>query len=113
MSAIHNTPWTQDELKIKDDINGLYQTMNNGGVTPDGVRLTVSDAISVSNAPVMFKRVITEVMQEAIEPVLVGTRLLTPLRFDGYGAQITFGTMGAIGNKSLEMAEGQDRKSVV
>lgn len=108
MSAIHNTPWTQDELKIKDDINDLYQTMNNGGVTPDGVRLTVSDAIAVSNAPVMFKRVITEVMQEAIEPVLVGTRLLTPLRFDGYGAQITFGTMGAIGNKSLEMAEGQE-----
>ena len=108
MNRTHFTPWTAEELSIKSEIQDMYSTMTNGGVNPDGARMTIQDAISVANAPLMFKRVITEVMQEAIEPVLVGTKLLTPLRFDGYGAQITFGTLGAIGNQNLDMADGQE-----
>lgn len=54
-----------------------------------------------------FKRVITEMVQETIEPVLVGTRLLNIVRMDGYGTQVNFGTLGAIGPADLSMAEGQ------
>ena len=46
-----------------------------------------------------FKRVITEMIQETIEPVLVGTRLLNIVRMDGYGTQVNFGTLGAVGQQ--------------
>ena len=56
----------------------------------------------------MFKRVITEVMREAIEPNLIGTSLLQRIDFDGYGVSISFGTLGATAGLALDMAEGQE-----
>lgn len=108
MKRIHNTPWSADELKLKDEIVAMRDTFENGGVTSEGAKLTLSDAISTPNAPLVFKRVITEVVQEAIEPVLIGTRLLQRIGFDGYGAQLTFGTLGAVGLKDLDMGEGME-----
>lgn len=105
---IHQTPWTKQELDCKDEINDLYTAFNSGGVTADGMKLSISDAINTPMASMSFKRVITEVMQEAIEPILVGSRLLTMIRMDAYGTQINFGTLGAIGPADLSMAEGQE-----
>ena len=108
MKRIQNTPWTAEELSIKDEIIEMRDTFESSGITSDGARLSISDAISTPNAPMVFKRVITEVVQEAVEPILIGSRLLTRIGFDGYGAQITFGTLGAVGLKDLDMAEGQE-----
>ena len=105
---IHQTPWTKQELDNKDEINDLYTAFNNGGVTSEGMKLSLQDAVNTPMASMSFKRVITEVMQEAIEPILVGTRLLTTIRMDAYGTQINFGTLGAIGPADLSMAEGQE-----
>ncbi len=105
---IHQTPWTKQELDCKDEINDLYTAFNNGGVTSDGMKLSLMDAVNTPMASMSFKRVITEVMQEAIEPILVGTKLLTTIRMDAYGTQINFGTLGAIGPADLSMAEGQE-----
>lgn len=105
---IHQTPWTKQELDCKDEINDLYTAFNNGGVTPDGMKLSLQDAVNTPMASMSFKRVITEVMQEAIEPILVGSKLLTMIRMDAYGTQINFGTLGAIGPADLSMAEGQE-----
>lgn len=105
---IHQTPWTKQELDCKDEINDLYTAFNSGGVTADGMKLSISDAINTPMASMSFKRVITEVMQEAIEPILVGSRLLTMIKMDAYGTQINFGTLGAIGPADLSMAEGQE-----
>ena len=105
---IHQTPWTAEELAVKDEINSLYTAFNNGGVTSEGLKLTVSDALNTPMAPMSFKRVITEVIQEAIEPILIGSRLLNTIRMDGYGTQVNFGTLGAVGPADLSMAEGQE-----
>lgn len=105
---IHQTPWTKQELEIKDEIFDLDGTFRNSGITPEGVKLTLSDAVNTPSAPMAFKRVITEMVQETIEPVLVGTRLLNIVRMDGYGTQVNFGTLGAIGPADLSMAEGQE-----
>ncbi len=99
--------WTPEELDKKDEINDFRYVFRNGGVTPDGARMSIQDAISTPSSPMMFKRVITEVVQEAIEPNLIGTSLLNRIDYDGYGTTITFGTMGAISGE-LDMAEGQE-----
>lgn len=99
--------WTQEELELKDEIVDFRHAFRNGGRTLDGAKLTIEDAISTPHAPLMFKRVVTEVLQEAIEPNLIGTSLLNRIDFDGYGASITFGTLGAISGE-LDIAEGQE-----
>ena len=99
--------WTGAELEKKDDIEDFRFVFRNGGVTADGDRMSIQDAISTPSSPLMFKRVITEIVQEAIEPNLIGTSLLNRIDYDGYGTTITFGTMGAISGE-LDMAEGQE-----
>lgn len=99
--------WTPKELELKDEIAHFRSAFLNGGMTQDGDRLTIQDAISTPNSPLMFKRVITEVVQEAIEPLLIGTSLLNRIDYSGYGTSITFGTMGAISGE-LDLAEGQE-----
>lgn len=101
--------WTPEELAIKDDINDFRDAFLNGGIsTKTGAAMSIADAVSTPNAPLMFKRVITEVIQEAIEPNLIGASLLSRIDFNGYGTQISFGTLGGIGGASLDMAEGQE-----
>lgn len=99
--------WSPAEIAAKDDISDFRYVFRNGGVTPDGDRMTLQDAISTPSSPMMFKRVITEIVQEAVEPNLIGTSLLSRIDYDGYGTSITFGTMGAISGE-LDMGEGQE-----
>jgi hypothetical protein len=105
--AVIRDYWSPEELKIKDDIDHFRYTFRNGGMTPEGDRMSITDAISTSGSPLMFKRVISEIVQEAVEPNLIGTSLLNRIDYDGYGTTITFGTMGAISGE-LDMAEGQE-----
>lgn len=100
--------WGQSELKIKDEIQEFRHAFRNGGLTQDGTRLKFEDALSVPNAPILFKRVITEVVQEAIEPYLIGTRLLSRIDFDGYGLKILAGVAGGALSGELDLAEGQE-----
>lgn len=100
--------WTDKELKIKDEIAQFRHAFRNGGMIDGGNRLTIQDAFATPNAPIMFKRVVQEVIQEAIEPNLIGTRLLSRIDFDGNGISITFGTMGGSTAMQLDIAEGQE-----
>lgn len=99
--------WSPEELAIRDEISDFRYVFRNAGMTPDGAKMTVQDAISTPSSPMMFKRVITEIVQEAIEPNLIGTSLLNRIDYDGYGTSISFGTLGAISGQ-LDMAEGQE-----
>lgn len=99
--------WTPAELKLKDDIANLRYAMHNAGHTPDGMKLKIADAIATPSSSLMFKRVVTEIVQEAIEPLLIGSRMLYRIEMGDYGTQITFGTMGAISGE-LDMGEGQE-----
>lgn len=98
--------YNQDELKVLDEIKELKAVVASGGNTSDGVKLTINDAMSMPNAPLVFRRVITEIVQEAIEPTLIASRLLDRIDYEGYGSTITFGTIGSMGTMNLDMAEG-------
>ena len=75
--------YSHDELQVLDEIRELKAVVASGGKTAEGVKLTVADAMSMPNAPLVFRRVITEVVQEAIEPTLIASRLLDRIEYDG------------------------------
>ena len=100
--------YTHDELNVLDEIKELKAVVASGGMTADGVKLTVADAMSMPSAPLVFRRVITEVIQEAIEPTLIASKLLDRIDYEGYGSTITFGTIGSMGTMNLDMAEGSE-----
>ncbi len=81
---------------------------NNGQVPnsdSENEKLTVRDAVSTTNAPLLFPKVVNQIVREAGEPVLVGTNLLTRIQYK-YGQNITFPAMGAM--TAADIAEGQE-----
>ena len=97
----------EKEFTIQDSIHEVQSIMSTGHST-DGVEMSFSDALAVPNFPIAFRAIVTTLIQEAIEPVLIGEKLLQKLRFDGIGTTISFQTFGALGMENLDMAEGQE-----
>ena len=86
-------------LKI-NDANELGYMFGNAGrlpteSKPDVPQSRLQDALSVPNAPLLFPKVINNIIREAIEPLLVGTSLLQRINYQ-YGQTITFGATGAL-----------------
>lgn len=105
-------PYNTKELQLQDEIQSVRTLFKQGGVSSEGAQITLRDALSTPDAPVAFKRVITEIVQEAIQPLLIGERLLDRISFPGASNQVTFRTFGAIGSEDLSMAEGQEYPEV-
>ena len=79
---------------------------NNGKVGPGkGDAVTLTDALSVPNAPLLFPKVISNIVREAVEPLLVATSLLQRINYS-YGQTITFPAVGALA--AADIAEGQE-----
>jgi len=93
-----------NELKINDSAQMEYvwrtgKDPNSGGL----VKLT--DALSVPDAPLLLPKVMSNVVREAQEPLLVGTSLLQRIQYS-YGQTITFPAVGAL--VAADIAEGQE-----
>jgi len=79
----------------------------NGGILRDGTQFTIGDAIALSkdtkfadaisaaDMPMWIPRVINTQIREAIEPVLVGEKLLNRIQFQA-GQQVSVGALSAI-----------------
>ena len=76
------------------------------GRTVEGRPVELKDALSTSNAPLFFPKVIQNIVREAAEPLLVGTSLLQRVNYAGKGQLITFPATGAI--TAADIAEGQE-----
>lgn len=100
----------------------LRYVWNSGGILPpDGTqertdliltqlrdkdeRVKIQDALAVPNAPMMFPKVIQNIVREAVEPLLIGTSLLTRINYQ-YGQTITFGATGGL--VAADIGEGQE-----
>jgi len=83
------------ETRIEDA--KYYQFIfQNNGVSPDGsARMKIEDMIATQTASQWMPKVISNIVKESMEPILVGTRLLQRLNYS-YGQVITFGAMGAM-----------------
>lgn len=92
------------DLEIKDAKQFEYLWRNSGKLG-DGERIKLEDALSVPNAPVLMPKVISNIVKEAQEPLLVGTSLLQRINYS-YGHTITFPAVGAL--VAADIAEGQE-----
>jgi hypothetical protein len=89
------------------DIRQYQAIWENNGInlmTPDVLPMTVTDALATSNAALWLPKVISNIVKEAAEPLLVGTSLLERINFK-YGQTITFPAVGAL--VAADIAEGQ------
>lgn len=92
------------ELKIKDAKEFEHLWRANGRLE-DGVRIKLEDALSVPNAPLLMPKVISNIVKEAQEPLLVGTSLLQRIQYS-FGQTITFPAVGAL--QAADIAEGME-----
>lgn len=90
------------EIKDAKQLEFLWRNNGNAG---DGNRISLKDALSVPNAPMLMPKVISNIVKEAQEPLLVGTSLLQRINYS-YGQTITFPAVGAL--VAADIAEGQE-----
>jgi len=91
-------------LEFKDARQLEFMWRNNGRLE-DGTEIKLEDALSVPNAPMLMPKVISNIVKEAQEPLLVGTSLLQRINYS-YGQTITFPAVGAL--VAADVAEGQE-----
>lgn len=92
------------EVELKDLQNYEWMWKNNGR-SLDGKTHELKDALSTTNAPLLLPKVISNIVKEAAEPILVGTSLLQRINYS-YGQTITFPAVGAL--TAADLAEGQE-----
>jgi len=91
-------------MEFKDLVAYEFVWRNNGQ-TFDGKEINLNDAISVPNAGMFLPKVISNIVKEAAEPLLVGTSLLQRIEYHA-GQTITFPAVGAL--VAADIAEGQE-----
>jgi hypothetical protein len=91
-------------LEIKDAKQFEYLWKSNGKLD-NGERVKLEDALSVPNAPMLMPKVISNIVKEAAEPLLVGTSLLQRINYS-YGQTISFPSVGAL--QAADIAEGME-----
>jgi hypothetical protein len=94
-----------DQYKLQDWQEFKWIWENNGQLPDSEEKLELTDALSTTNAPLLFPKVINRIVKEAAEPLLVGTNLLQHIRYS-YGQTITFPAVGAL--YAADIAEGQE-----
>lgn len=97
---------SQSELRANiTDAAGLEYVWRKGKDPVSGKNVKIEDALSVPDAPLLMPKVISNVVREAAEPLLVGTSLLQRINYS-YGQTITFPAVGAM--TAADIAEGQE-----
>jgi hypothetical protein len=87
------------------DAKQLEYLWRTNGKVEDGPQFKLEDALSVPNASVLMPKVISNIVKEAVEPLLIGTSLLQRINYS-YGQTITFPAVGAL--VAADIAEGME-----
>jgi len=98
-----------DQSKVLDSYKKRVKQFefiwNNDGMDLDGSEWKVQDMYSVPDAPILMPQVISTVVREAIEPMLIGTSLLQRINFS-MGSTILLPSMSALSVAELDIPEG-------
>lgn len=92
------------EIKDIRQYQAIWQNNGFDLTNPASGQMKVEDALATSNAALWLPKVISNIVKEAAEPLLVGTSLLERINFQ-YGQTITFPAVGAL--VAADIAEGQ------
>lgn len=111
--------------KEKESIQFIRGLFDNSGKTADGASVSISDALTgnipelkfsdafaTPNFPIAFKRVVEEFVISAVEPNLIGQRLLQKIYIDPNITQVNVSTYGAIEVHDNSVAEGGEYPEV-
>lgn len=98
-----------DNNKVLDHFKSRFKQFDfiwrNGGMDVDGKEWSVKDMYSVPDAPVLMPKVVSSVVREAIEPMLIGTSLLQRVNYS-MGQTIMLPSYGALSVAGLDIPEG-------
>lgn len=92
------------KIEFKDQTTYEFVWRNNGR-TLEGEQVEMRDAISVPNAGMFLPKVVSNIVKEAAEPLMIGTSLLQRIEYHA-GQTITFPAVGAL--VAADIAEGQE-----
>lgn len=90
-------PHADDELRFRDD----KEREKNRILYPD-----LLDALTVSESTIFIPRVLTNIVREATEPVMVLQNLFRRLRVPGAASVVSFPSVGAI--RAFDIGEGME-----
>jgi len=98
-----------DQGKILDEFNKQVKrysfVWNNSGMDVDGTEIKLEDMYSVPDAPILMPKVISTVVREAIEPMMIGSSLLQRINYS-MGQTILLPSMSALSVAELDIPEG-------
>lgn len=78
---------------------------DNSGMDVDGARYSIQDMYSVPDAPILLPKVMSSVVREAMEPLMIGTSLLQRINFS-MGQTILLPAASALSVAQLDIPEG-------
>lgn len=83
-------------IDFTDNHSAAYRIWKNRGFDPvAGKQYEMKDLLTTSNAPIWVPKVITRIVKEAAEPLMIGSSLLQKINIP-FGQQIQFSSMGAL-----------------
>jgi len=88
----------------KDASSRIDFIWNNNGVDAEGVQWALKDMYATPDAPVLLPKVVTTVVREAIEPMLIGTSLLQRINFT-MGQTLVLPSASALSVAELDIPE--------
>lgn len=101
----------QDMAEVNDAAEVKFKDFEKAWRTPghtlsNGKNLRLQDALTMWEAPIYIPKVISNNIQEAVEPMLIGTSLLEKVGFQGPGTFVDMPVMGAV-DGDFEIGEGE------
>lgn len=103
MSNKRMVQMTDEELKLQDRFTAIF--MSNGYDPDVKKQITIKDALDIQNAAFMIPRAMTQIVQEGIEPLLIGTSLLQKIQYQP-GMQTVFPAIEPL--RAEEAGDGMD-----
>ncbi|TSA39426.1 hypothetical protein D4R30_01080, partial [archaeon] len=70
---------TAENLKLQDRFMAIFGS--NGYDPETGTTASIKDALDIQNAAFMIPRAMTQIVQEGIEPLLIGEKLLQKIQY--------------------------------
>lgn len=97
----------QDKVldSYKNRLKQLQFIWNNNGMDADGTEWKITDMYSVPDAPILLPRVVSSVVREAMEPMMIGTSLLQRINYT-MGQTILLPAASALSVAELDIPEG-------
>lgn len=89
------------DIAVKD----IVSCLRHAGRDRRGEYITIQDALNVPNAGIIFKRAITEIIQNSVQPKTIGTSLVRNILQFTNDSQVVFRTLGAVGLIDFEIGE--------